>query len=357
MTQQSSAISIKIDKTTQSRIHLCDFDNIQFGAIFSDHMFRVDFENGEWLNPTILPFGPIAVSPSNSALHYGQSIFEGMKAFKNKTGEPQLFRPLDNLKRLNKSAVRMAMPELPSSIFLEGLKALIRIDKDWIPTKEGSALYIRPFMFATDDFVGVRPSKKFSFIIFACPVNTYYPKPLNVLIEQKYVRAFDGGVGATKVAGNYGLSMQPTAEAQQKGFDQIIWTDGREHNYVEESGTMNLFFAIGDTVVTPELDGCILEGITRDSCIQILKHKGINVEERKVSIDEIIEAHQNGQLHDAFGTGTAALIAKIATINHKGQTYTLPDVNDRYISSMLYSALEKIRTSQTEDVFNWVEKL
>jgi branched-chain amino acid aminotransferase len=211
MTQHSSAISIKIDKTSQSRIHLCDFDNIQFGSIFSDHMFKVDFVDGTWQNPVITPYGNISLSPSNSALHYGQSIFEGMKAFKNADGEAQLFRPLDNLARMNKSAARMAMPQLPENIFMDGLKTLISIDQNWIPTKEGSALYIRPFMFATDEFVGVRPSKKFSFIIFTCPVNSYYPKPINVLIEQKYVRAFEGGVGAAKVSGNYGLSGQTAA--------------------------------------------------------------------------------------------------------------------------------------------------
>ncbi len=350
------AISIKINKTTQSRIHLCDFDNIQFGTIFSDHMFRVDFKNDQWQHPEILPYGEIPLSPSLSALHYGQSIFEGMKAFKDQSGKPQLFRPLDNLKRLNKSAARMAMPAIPEELFMDGLKTLVNIDQNWIPTKEGSALYIRPFMFATDDFVGVRPSKSFSFIIFCCPVNSYYPKPINVLVEEKYVRAFDGGVGSTKVSGNYGLSMLPTQEAQQKGFDQIIWTDGIEHKYVEESGTTNLFFAIGDKVVTPNLDGTILEGVTRDSCIQLLKYKGIVVEERKVSIAEIIDAHQKGILNDAFGTGTAALIAKIASISYNGTRYELPPAEDRFISNLLYKELEGIRTSQQDDPFGWVVK-
>lgn len=350
------AISIKINKTTQSRIHLCDFENIQFGTIFSDHMFRVDYINGSWQEPRILPYGDIAVSPSLSALHYGQAIFEGMKAFKDQQGNPQLFRPLDNLKRMNDSAHRMAMPALPEELFMDGLKQLVQTDKDWIPTKEGSALYLRPVMFATDDFVGVRPSKNFTFIIFCCPVNSYYPKPINVLVEEKYVRAFQGGVGNAKTAGNYGLSMLPTLEAQQKGFDQIIWTDGKEHNYVEESGTTNLFFAIGDKVVTPALDGTILEGVTRDSCIKLLKHNGITVEERKVSVSEIVEAHERGELKDAFGTGTAALIAKIASISYKGKRFELPPVNERKISNLLYNQLESIRTSQSEDPFGWVVK-
>lgn len=348
------AISIKINKTTQSRIHLCDFENIQFGTIFSDHMFRVDYADGQWLNPQILPYGNIPLSPSLSALHYGQSIFEGMKAFKNQSGKAQLFRPLDNLRRLNRSAKRMAMPEISEELFLGGLKQLIEIDRDWIPTKEGSALYIRPFMFATDDFVGVRPSKTFSLIIFCCPVNSYYPKPINVLVEQKFVRAFDGGVGSTKVAGNYGLSMLPTQEAQQKGFDQIIWTDGREHQYVEESGTTNLFFVINGKVLTPALDGTILEGVTRDSCIQVLKHKGVPIEERKVSIEEVMLAAENGTLEDAFGTGTAALIAKIASISYNGKRHELPEVSQRYVSNMLYKELEDIRTSKIADPFGWV---
>lgn len=351
------AISIKIQRTPQSRIALCDFDNIQFGTIFSDHMFRVDYDNGEWKNASVLPFGPISFSPSMFALHYGQSVFEGMKAFKDQEGNAQLFRPLENWKRLNVSARRMGMAEVPEEVFMEGLRTLIDTDKDWIPTKEGSSLYIRPFLFATDDYVGVRPARQFTLIIFTCPVNSYYPKPIRVKVEEKYVRAFDGGVGFAKAAGNYGISMLPTLEANRDGYDQIIWTDGREHKYVEESGTTNLFFVVGDKVLTPELDGTILQGITRDSCIQILKHKGITVEERKISMDEIVAAHERGELKDAFGTGTAAIIAKIASFNYKGKEYTLPAAEDRYVSNMLYKTLYGIQTSSVEDEFGWIEKL
>jgi branched-chain amino acid aminotransferase len=350
------AISIKIHKTTQSRIHLVDFDNIQFGTVFSDHMFRVDYENAAWKDPQITPYGDIPVSPSLSALHYGQAIFEGMKAFKNPRGEAQLFRPYDNLKRINISAKRMAMPEIPEELFIEGLKQLVRTDEKWIPTKIGSALYVRPFLFATDDFVGVRPSKSFSFIIFTCPVNSYYPKPIKVLVEEKYVRAFDGGVGFAKAAGNYGLSMLPTLEAQGKGYDQIIWTDGREHRYVEESGTTNLFFAIGDTILTPDIDGTILEGITRDSCIRILREQGYTVEERKISMHEIVAAHEKGLLADAFGTGTAAIIAKIAGFNYGGRDYMLPPAEERKISNLLYDTLGGIYTSAIPDTFGWIVK-
>lgn len=351
------AISIKITKTTHSRINTCDFNNIQFGTVFSDHMFMVDYEDGKWINPEILPYGPLSLSPSTFALHYGQAIFEGMKAYKNANGEAQLFRPKDNMKRLNQSARRMGMAELPEEIFMEGLKQLIALDSNWIPTKAGSSLYIRPYMFATDDFVGVRPAKHFKFVIFTCPVNAYYPKPIRVIVEEKYVRAFDGGVGATKAAGNYGISMLPTAEANQKGFDQIIWTDGREHKYIEESGTMNVFFVIGNKVVTPELDGNILAGVTRDSCIKLLQAKGYTIEERKISVDEIVAAANNGELKDAFGTGTAAIIAKIAGINYKGVEYTLPNPDEREVSNYLYKTLGEIQTGLAPDPFNWIEKV
>lgn len=354
MMEDTTAISIKISKTPHSRIAECDFDNIQFGTIFSDHMFRCDYEDGEWQQAQILPYGPITLAPSLSALHYGQSIFEGMKAFKNQVNEPQLFRPLDNWKRLNISAKRMAMPEVPEEIFMQGLKALVDIDRNWIPTKEGSALYIRPFLFATDDFVGVRPSRNFTFIIFTCPVNSYYPKPIKVLIEEGYVRASKGGVGFAKAAGNYGASMLPTLEAQQKGFDQIIWTDGLTHELVEESGTTNLFFVINGKVLTPNLHDTILNGITRDSCIKVLAHNGIPVEQRQITVSEIIEAAEKGLLDDAFGTGTAALIAKIDAISFRGNTYQLPPADQRKISNLLYRQLEDIRTSAIDDPFGWV---
>jgi len=318
-------------------------------------MFRVDFTDGKWGDPEILPYGPITMAPSISAIHYGQAIFEGMKAFKSAEGKPLLFRPMDNIKRLNESAVRMGMPEIPEELFMEGLKQLVSLDRDWIPTKEGSALYIRPFMFATDDFVGVRPSNNYSFIIFGCPVNSYYPKPINVLVEENFVRASDGMAGFAKAAGNYGISMLPTMEAKKKGYDQIIWTDGRSHQHVEESGTTNLFFVVNDTTVwTPALDGNILRGITRDSCIQLLKKRGLTVEERKVSVTEIIEAAKAGTLSDCFGTGTAAIIAKIAGIGYQGQDFMLPDPEKRDVSNWLYATIYGIQTGKLTDDFGWV---
>lgn len=351
------AISIKISKTTQSRIKTCDFSNIQFGNVFSDHMFVVDYNDGAWENPEILPFSDLSLSPATFALHYGQAIFEGMKAYKNAAGKAQLFRPLDNLNRLNTSAKRMGMAEIPKDIFMEGLSQLVLLDEQWIPSTEGSSLYIRPFMFATDSFVGVRPAKHFKLAIFTCPVNAYYPKPINVVVEQKYVRAFNGGVGYVKAAGNYGISMLPTLEANQKGFDQIIWTDGVHHEYIEESGTMNVFFVIGNKVITPALDGTILAGITRDSVIKLLLQKGYVVEERKVKVTEIIEAANQGVLTDAFGTGTAAIIAKIASINYNNQSYVLPAAENREVSNWLYKTLYGIQTGKITDEFGWVVKI
>jgi len=349
------AISIKISKTPQSRIHLFDFNNIEFGKIFSDHMFRVDCLNGVWQEPEILPYGNISIAPSLSAIHYGQSIFEGMKAFKNQEGKPQLFRPMENIKRLNKSAIRMGMPAIPEELFLEGLKQLVNLDQNWIPTAEGSALYLRPFMFATDDFVGVRSSLNYSFMIFCCPVNSYYPKPIKVKVEKKFVRASDGMAGYAKAAGNYGISMLPTAEAKKQGYDQIIWTDGRTHEHVEESGTTNLFFVIEDKLIlTPKLDGNILEGITRDSCIKLLRNKGYEVQERDISIIEIIEAAKANKLTDAFGTGTAAIIAKIASIGYEGVDYDLPPAESRLISNWLFQNIYQIQTGKQEDTLNWV---
>jgi branched-chain amino acid aminotransferase len=348
------AISIKISKTPQSRIHLCDFENIEFGKIFSDHMFRVDYVDGSWINPSIIPYGPISIAPSLSAIHYGQSIFEGMKAFKNEAGQAMLFRPIENARRLNLSAKRMGMPEIPEELYMEGLKQLVQLDKDWIPTKDGSALYVRPFMFATDDYVGVRPSLNYSFMIFCCPVNSYYPKPIRVKIEESYVRASTGMAGFAKAAGNYGISMLPSHEAKLEGYDQIIWTDGHSHEYVEESGTTNLFFVVDDKLVlTPKLDGNILNGITRDTCISLLKDKGYTVEERKIAVSEIIDWCQAGRLSDCFGTGTAAIIAKIATIGFQGKNYELPEASERVISNFLYKTIYGIQTGKIEDIHHW----
>ena len=346
--------SIRTQPTTASRLAEQDFDHLEFGKAFSDHMFVVDYRDGEWQDAQLLPYGDLTVSPANSALHYGQAIFEGMKAYHQAEGGVALFRPLDNWDRLNKSAERMCMPTIPEELFMQGLRELIRLDAGWVPTFAGSSLYIRPFMFATDGFIGVRPSEAYRFVIFTCPVGLYYNKPLRVRFEQKYVRSAEGGAGFAKNAGNYGAAMYPTKLAQQEGYNQLIWTDASEHQYVEESGTMNAVFVIGDRVITPALSTSILDGITRRSVLQLARDFGLTVEERKVSSREIIAALESGTLQEAFGVGTAATIAPIAVIGYEGHDYELPAVAPEAFSKRVGAALDGIRTGQAADTHGWM---
>lgn len=349
--------NIKITRTQKSSFNQVDWDNIPFGKVFSDHMFIADYRDGKWCDPRIVPYEPIAMSPAISALHYGQSIFEGMKAYRNPEGKPLLFRPEANHKRMNKSAERLCMPAISKEFFLGGLLALLKLDEAWIPNKPGYSLYIRPFMFAIDEYVGIRPSESYRFIIFTGPVGSYYNAPLNVKVSDNYVRAFPRGTGYAKVAGNYAAGMLPLKFARQEGFDQLVWLDGKEMKYVEESGTMNLFFQIGDNLVTPIAEGTILEGITRDSIIKLAKDLGIKIEVRKLSIEEIFEKYNKGELKDAFGTGTAATIAPIKSITYKGFRMELPDVENRAFSNRLRHALNEIRTGLAADTNQWVMKL
>jgi branched-chain amino acid aminotransferase len=349
--------NIKITRRSESLLSQVDWDNIPFGKVFSDHMFIADYKDGKWCDPRILPYEPIAMSPAISALHYGQSIFEGLKAYRDPQGAPLLFRPDANHKRMNKSAERLCMPAISKEFFTGGLLALLKVDEQWIPTKPGYSLYIRPFMFATDEYVGIRPSESYRFIIFTCPVGAYYNAPLNVKVSDNYVRAFPRGTGYAKVAGNYAAGMLPLKFARQEGFDQLVWLDGKEMKYVEESGTMNLFFQIGDTLVTPIAEGTILEGITRDSILKLAKEAGLKVEVRKLSIEEVFEAYNKGKLHDAFGTGTAATIAPIQTITYKGFKMQLPVLESRHTSILLRNALDDIRTGAVTDKHGWVIRL
>lgn len=351
-------LDITLKQSVNSRINEVDFDNIKFGRVFSDHQFIAEYNGNEWVNLRVEPYGPISMSPAISALHYGQSIFEGMKAYKDPNGNALLFRPLDNWRRLNASARRMGMVELPQDVFMEGLTRLMELDKNWIPTKEGSALYIRPFLFATDDFIGVRPSDNYSFIIFSCPVNAYYTQPLRVMTSDQYIRAAEGGVGATKCAGNYGSVMLPTREAQEKGFNQVLWLDAAHREFIEETGTTNLFVRINDTLLTPSLQkGTILAGITRDSIIQLAKHRGWDLVERDISIHELLSAHQNGSLKEVFASGTAATVAPIATISHNGQEMNLSDSSNWEYFNDLSQTIEAIKTGTHEDLFGWVHKI
>ncbi len=347
-------LSIHTQATTQPRLAMQDFNNLEFGKAFSDHMFVVDYRNGEWQDAQILPYGDITVSPANSALHYGQAIFEGMKAYHQADGGVALFRPLDNWARLNASAERMCMPTMPEEVFMQGLRELIKLDAGWVPTFAGSSLYIRPFMFATDGFIGVRPSEEYRFVIFTCPVGLYYNKPLRVRFEQKYVRSAEGGAGFAKNAGNYGAAMYPTKLAQQEGYNQLIWTDASEHKYIEESGTMNVAFILNNKLVTPAVSSSILDGITRRSVLQLARDWGLTVEERQVSSLEVMDALAAGRLQEAFGVGTAATIAPIATIGYQGHDYDLPTVADGAFSRRAAAALDAIRTGQAPDVHNWM---
>jgi branched-chain amino acid aminotransferase len=353
----TDTLQIEIHPIEKSRIDTVDFDNLVFGRTFADHMLVIDYKDGAWQTPQIVPYGPITFSPAMMSLHYGQAIFEGMKAYKNAAGEVLVFRPQANLNRLNQSAVRMCMPEIPENMFMEGLTELLRLDAAWIPAKPGCSMYIRPFMFSTDEYVGVTPSKTYRFIIFNCPVGSYYTKPLRVKVETQYIRSAQGGVGFSKNAGNYGGSLYPTKLANDAGYDQIIWTDAATHQYVEEAGTMNLMFVIGDTLVTAPTGDTILDGITRRSVIAVAKDWGMQVEERQLAVAELIEGIKNGSVKEAFGAGTAAVIAPISTIGFEGVDYELPASPEDAFSKRIYNEINNIRLGNIEDTRGWVYKV
>ena len=348
---------LTIKKTAQSRINEVDQNNLGFGKYFSDHMFVADFKDGHWYQASILPYGNMEFSPASSMMHYGQAIFEGMKAYRHAKGEIQLFRPLANLKRLNISAIRMAMPQVPEELFMDALTQLMKLDKNWVPSVEGSSLYIRPLLIATDDYIGVKPSETYKLIILTSPVAKYYNEPVKVLVETNYIRAVEGGVGYVKASGNYGRSLYPSKLAQQKGYQQVIWTDARHHRYVEESGTMNLMFNVDGAIVTPPLGDTILAGITRDSVLTIARDWGMKVEERKISIDELVEAHKKGLLLEAFGTGTAATVAPICLIGYEGIDYSLPALTDASFSTKVLKELDGIRKGKVDDKYGWMYKV
>lgn len=355
MVEQKSGIVVR--KTGKSRIADLDPKNVGFGKHFSDHMFVADYIDGHWTERNILPYDKILFSPAASMMHYGQAIFEGMKAYKNEKGQCFLFRPLENFKRINVSAERMAMPRIPEEVFMDGLIELLKLDQQWIPSATGSSLYIRPLYIATDEYIGVKPSDSYKFIILTSPVTTYYTEPVKVLVELKYIRAVEGGVGYVKASGNYGRSLYPAKLAQQKGYHQIVWTDAQHHRYVEESGTMNLMFVIDGVLVTPPLGDTILAGITRDSVLTLARDWGMKVEERKISIDELVEAHKKGILQEAFGTGTAATIAHICLFGFQDKQYTLPALTDNSFSVKVAKTLDDIRHCRVPDKFNWMYEI
>jgi branched-chain amino acid aminotransferase len=351
-------MNIATQKVEDSRVNELDPKDIKFGKIYSDHMLVAKYSNGAWHKAEILPYGDVAMSPATTVLHYGQAIFEGVKAYKNINGEVNIFRPEENWKRFNRSAERMGMPEIPQDIFLEGMRELIALDKNWVPDSEGCSLYIRPFMIGTDAFIGVKPAEEFTFFIITSPAGAYYAEPIRIYVHDAYTRAFPGGIGYTKAAGNYGASMYPTMQVRKLGYDQILWTDAVEHKYVQEIGTMNVFFVIDGVAITPDLsEGTILAGVTRDSIITLLQAEGIKVEERPLSIDEIVAAHENGTLQEIFGAGTAAVVAPIKEIFYSGKTMMVPDVNNTPVTKFIQATLANIRYGRAEDLRNWMFKV
>ena len=345
---------IAITRTERSRLQETDLENIKFGRVFSDHMFVMDYENGAWRSPSIVPFAQMQMSPASLVLHYCQTIFEGLKAYRSPDGQANLFRPDANIARMNLSAHRMCMPEIPEDVFMDGLKQLVKLDSAWIPGGDEGALYIRPLLFASDEYIGVRPSEGYRFLIFTCPVRGYYKEAVRVKIETEYSRAFPGGTGEAKCGGNYAASLYPAKLAADQGFHQLLWTDGETHQYFEESGTMNVFFRIGDTLMTPETSGTILHGVTRDSIIRIAHKENIPCEVRRVSVEEVVKAIRDGSMKEAFGAGTAATIAHIESIAYEGVEYKLPALDQSSFANHVGSVLDKIRRGRIADPFGWM---
>ena len=343
---------MKIELIKNSKIASVDFNNLPFGSVYSDHMFECDFKDGTWQNPTIKPYSPIVLDPSAKIFHYGQSIFEGMKAYKDANENVLLFRPLDNCKRLNKSAERLVIPQIPEEIFMDGLKKLLEIDKQWIPSNEGSSLYIRPFMFASGNDFHASPADAYKLVICTAPSGAYFGGKVKVLIEEKYARAANGGVGFAKAGGNYAAQFYPTKLAIEKGYNQVIWTADNTHEYIEEAGAMNIFIRIHDTLITSPTSDRILDGVTRKSIIQIAKDAGIEVEVRKITVSEVIAAAQSGSLKEMFGAGTAAVISPIAGFGYKDSEYELPVLENPYASS-LKKQITDIQTNKVEDPYGW----
>ena len=347
---------VTVEKSKTSKIDQVDFDNLSFGSIYSDHMLVCDYKNGAWENPKVVPYGPVSLDPSAKIFHYGQSIFEGMKAYKDSEESTWLFRPLDNHKRLNISAKRLAIPEIPEDYFMEGLKALLKVDDQWIPKNEGSSMYIRPFIFAAGQGFHASPANEYKFMICLAPSGSYFSGKVKVLIEEKYSRSANGGVGYAKAGGNYAGQFYPTQLAVEKGYNQVIWTDDNTHEYIEEAGAMNIFVRINDTLITGPTSDRILDGITRKSIIEIAKEEKIAVEVRKLTVAEVVAAAKDGSLKEMFGAGTAAVISPISGFGFKETDYDLPELEESY-ASLLKKRITDIQYNKAEDKFGWRYKL
>ena len=347
-----ASIAIDIVKSPSSKINNVDFENLKFGQVFTDHMVVCDYEDGEWKTLQIKPYGPIQLEPSAKVFHYGQAVFEGMKAYKDDNDQIWLFRPDENFRRINKSSVRLAIPEFPEEYFFTALEELLRIEKKWIKKGFGNSLYIRPFVIATESGVLASPGSQYKFMIICSPAKSYYTGEVRVQISERYSRAADGGVGAAKAAGNYGAQFYPTNLAKAAGFQQIIWTDANSHEFLEEAGTMNVFFRVNDTLLTAPTNDRILDGVTRKSIITLAEANNMNMEVRRVAVKEIVEAAENGTLKEIFGAGTAAVINPIQGFGYKGKTYELPKIDNSY-ASFFKDKLMKIQYNLTEDKFGW----
>ena len=347
---------IKVNKISKSRIESVDFDNLVFGKTFTDHMFICHFKNGSWLDPEIKPYQPITIEPSASVFHYGQAVFEGMKAYKDNDGKVWLFRPNENFKRINRSSHRLQIPEFPEEYFFEGLNQLIKLDKDWVKPGYENSLYIRPFVFASEYTAQATASTEYIFMIICTPVKSYYNgENINVLVSEKYSRAANGGVGYVKAAGNYAAQFYPTSEAAKKGFQQIIWTDANQHEFLEEAGTMNIFFMLNEVLVTSPTNDRILDGVTRKSIITLAKKRGIRVEERPVKISEVIDGHKNNKLTEVFGTGTAVVVLPINSFTYKDISYKLP--KETNLANELKEELLGIQYNSLTDKYNWTREI
>jgi branched-chain amino acid aminotransferase len=353
-------VNIEIKKVNTSRIAETDFNNLTFGATFSDHMLNWDYTAGKWQNPQIIPYGPLPIYPSMSTLHYGQAIFEGLKAFRTKDGNINIFRPDRTLARMNKSAERMCIPTVEHDGFFETLTELIKTDRDWIPSQRGYSLYIRPLMFASENFLGVGISESYKYMIITCPVSSYFKggmTPTRLMTSGEYVRAAKGGLGEVKTPANYAASLYPAQKAKEKGFNQVLWLDAIEKKYIDEAGTTNIFFMIGDELITPPLDGTILPGVTRESVIDVAREIGFKVVERKISIDEVFAASKNNTLTDIFCTGTAAVISPVGEIEHHGKAIIINDGKVGKVAQQLYDEVTAIQYGEKEDKLGWNYKV
>ena len=354
-------LNIRIEKTPTPKAKPEAGKPLPFGKIFTDHMFIMNYTEGKgWYDARIVPYAPITLEPSAMVFHYGQEMFEGLKAYRGDNGDAFLFRPDMNAKRTNKTNERLCIPEIPEEDFVEAVRAVVEVDKDWIPSDPGTSLYIRPFIIATDEFLGVAPSKNYLFMIILSPSGAYYAnglKPVGIWIEDEYVRAVRGGMGFAKTGGNYACSLAAQEKAHNDGYSQVLWLDGVERKYIEEVGAMNIFFKIDGTIVTPMLNGSILPGITRDSVLHYCREKGIPCEERKISVDELIEAQNNGKLEEVFGSGTAAVISPVGKLRYKDDVFTIGDGSIGEFSQKLYDYITGVQTGKIEDEFGWRMKV